>query len=55
MTGGETWVDEKLAGSRFRDARLGQRLRTLMTQLAGAVGSPIPMACQDWANTKAAY
>ena len=55
MTGGQSWVDEELAGSRFRDARLGQRLRTLMTQLAGAVGSPIPMACQDWANTKAAY
>ena len=55
MTGGESWVDEELAGSRFRDARLGQRLRTLMTQLAGAVGSPIPMACQDWASTKAAY
>lgn len=55
MTGGESWIDEELAGSRFRDARLGQRLRTLMTQLAGAVGSPIPMACQDWANTKAAY
>ncbi len=23
--------------------------------MAGAVGAPIPMACQDWANTKAAY
>ena len=55
MTGGESRIDEELAGSRFRDARLGQRLRTLMSQLAGAVGSPIPMACQDWAGTKAAY
>jgi hypothetical protein len=55
VTDGESWIDEELAGSRFRDARLGQRLRTLMLQLAGAVGAPIPLACQDWANTKAAY
>ena len=47
MTGGESWVDEELAGSRFRDTRFDQQLRTLMTQLAGAVGSPIPMACKD--------
>src|SRR3954452_5305502 len=26
-----------------------------MRQLAGAMGAPIPLACQDWANTKAAY
>lgn len=50
-----SWIDEELAGSRFRDARLGHRLRTLMTQMASAVGAPIPLACQDWANTKAAY
>jgi len=55
VTDGENWYDEELAGSRFLDARLGQRLRTLMLQLAGAVGAPIPLACQDWANTKAAY
>ena len=39
----------------FGDKRLGERLRTLVAQLARAVGVPIPMACQDWANTKAAY
>jgi hypothetical protein len=59
MTDGEisagNWVDIELSGSRFRDARLGQRLRTLMTQMSGALGAPIPLACQDWANTKAAY
>jgi len=59
MTGGEIgeagWIEAELAGSRFRDVRLGQRLRTLMTQMAGLVGAPIPLACQDWANTKAAY
>ena len=23
--------------------------------MAAAVGAPMPLACQDWANTKAAY
>jgi hypothetical protein len=26
-----------------------------MAQMSGAVVAPIPLACQDWANTKAAY
>ena len=27
----------------------------MLDQMSGAVGEPIPLACQDWANTKAAY
>lgn len=50
-----SWLDAELSGPRFRDARLGARLRTLMAQMSGAVGAPIPLACQDRANTKAAY
>src|SRR3954453_1162781 len=50
-----SWVDQKLAGSTFKDERLGRRLRKLLVPLADAVGAPIPLACQDWANTKAAY
>src|SRR3954447_14444016 len=50
-----SWVDQELAGSTFTDERLGRRLRKLLVQLADAVGAPIPLACQDWANTKAAY
>lgn len=50
-----SWVEQELAGSKFRDERLGQRLRKFLTQMASAVGEPIPLACQDWANTKAAY
>ena len=49
------WVDEELAGCTFRDERLGRRLRKMLDQMSGAVGEPIPLACQDWANTKAAY
>src|SRR3954452_24562991 len=50
-----SWVDQELAGSTFKDERLGRRLRKLLVQMADAVGAPIPLACQDWANTKAAY
>ena len=49
------WIDRELAGCRFADERLGRRLRTLLGRMAGAMGESIPLACQDWANTKAAY
>ena len=49
------WIDREIAGCRFADERLGGRLRTLLAQMAGAMGGSIPLACQDWANTKAAY
>jgi Transposase DNA-binding len=49
------WIDREVAGCRFADERLGKRLRTLLAQMAGAMGESIPLACQDWANTKAAY
>ena len=44
-----------LAGCVFVDKRLGQRLRKLLERMAGAMGASMPLACQDWANTKAAY
>src|SRR4051794_41939640 len=49
------WIDHEIAGCRFADERLGRRLRALLTQMAGAMGESIPLACQDWAATKAAY
>jgi hypothetical protein len=52
---GASWIDGELARSKFRDERLGQRLRKIVAQLDGAMGEPIPLACADWANTKAAY
>src|SRR5208337_1842435 len=39
----------------FQDARLGKRFRTLLTRLGSSIGESIPLVCQDWANTKAAY
>jgi len=55
FTEGASWIDAEIDGAGFGDARLGERLRKLMSQLDRALGQPIPMACEDWANTKAAY
>jgi len=49
------WPNSELAGSLFADERLGKRFGQLLGQLASSPGGPIPFACQDWANTKAAY
>ena len=38
-----SWVDQELAGSTFKDERLGRRLRKLLVQMADAVGAPIPL------------
>ena len=53
--GVNAWFDDELAGSTFVDERLGKRLRQLVERLNGTMGASIPLACQDWANTKAAY
>jgi hypothetical protein len=56
MDGGRAaWLDVELAGCDFGNHRLNKRLRTLMEQIEGAMGDSIPLACQDWSNTKAAY
>ena len=51
----ENWIDAELGGCQFADVRLGQRLHLLLKQMSGNLGESIPVACQDWANTKAAY
>jgi hypothetical protein len=55
--GAETpsWIDRELAGCQFADARLAKRFRLLLERLSEGIGETIPMACQDWAGTKAAY
>ncbi len=50
-----SWIDQELAGSEFADERLGRRFGVLMGQFAKGLGTTIPLACGDWANTKAAY
>ena len=49
------WIDNEVVGCEFEDVRHGKRLRQLLEQLAHRVGATTPWACQDWANTKAAY
>jgi hypothetical protein len=49
------WFDAEIAGCRFPDQRLNKRLGKLLAQIGGAMGQSIPLVCQDWANTKAAY
>ena len=49
------WIDRELDGAYFQDVRLGKRLRALLGLMSNGLGQTIPLACQDWANTKAAY
>ncbi|MGH7119211.1 MAG: IS4/Tn5 family transposase DNA-binding protein [Acetobacteraceae bacterium] len=52
MDGAESaWIDRELAGCSLADERLDK----LLAQVGGAVGESILLACQEWANTKAAY
>jgi hypothetical protein len=49
------WMERELAGCSFKDERLGKRFRSLLARLGSSIGESIPLVCQDWANTKAAY
>ena len=51
----DAWFDRELAGCSFADERLNKRLCKLVAQMGSAMGESIPLVCQDWANTKAAY
>jgi hypothetical protein len=50
-----SWVDSELEGSKFKDERLGKRFLKVVRSLSQKIGDSVPIACQDWANTKAAY
>ncbi|MBC8752772.1 IS4/Tn5 family transposase DNA-binding protein, partial [Paraburkholderia podalyriae] len=51
----ESWLNCEIADSEFQDIRLRKRFGMLLEQLWKGMGQTIPLACQDWANTKAAY
>jgi hypothetical protein len=51
----KSWLDDELAECEFADQRLAKRFRSLVERLSEGIGETIPLACQDWANTKAAY
>jgi hypothetical protein len=49
------WIEQEQLGGQFGDMRLEKRFRALLDQLSTGVGESIPLVCQGWANTKAAY
>lgn len=51
----EDWIDRETVDGAFKDERLGRRFKTLLSDIGGALGASLPLACQDWASTKAAY
>ena len=51
----EGWLDTEVNTCKFKDKRIKKRFRSLLEDLWNGVGRPIPLACQDWPNTKAAY
>ncbi len=51
----EHWTEREIDEFAFKDARLGRRFGELLKQIGDGMGQSIPYACQDWANTQAAY
>jgi hypothetical protein len=51
----KSWIEQECRGCDFGDVRLEKRFAKLIEQISGGVGNSIPLACADWANTKAAY
>jgi hypothetical protein len=49
------WLELETESSKFKDKRLNTRFKNLIDQIWSGIGKSIPFACQDWANTKAAY
>lgn len=49
------WLERETELSNFKDNRINTRFKCLINQMWSGIGKSIPFACQDWANTKAAY
>ena len=49
------WSEGEADTAAFSDVRLGRRFAELLRRFGDRIGATIPFACQDWANTKAAY
>jgi hypothetical protein len=50
-----SWIDNEVGGCNFGDVRLAKRFGKLLGMMTEGIGESVPYACQDWANTKAAY
>ena len=49
------WIVTETENCDVPDERLAKRFGNLLEMISHGVGDSIPAACQDWANTKAAY
>jgi hypothetical protein len=50
----ESGLQQELAGCEYKDERLEMRFSMVLRQLSEGTAESIPVACQDWANAKAA-
>lgn len=50
-----SWINDELATVAFGDARLTSRSHALLRRLSAQCQASIPVACQGWAEIKAAY
>lgn len=55
VTSDNQWAVEEFAHVELKDGRLNWRCQALATVLAQQPDMPINQACEDWADTKAAY
>ena len=54
-TADKQWAMEEFASVELKDARLNRRCQELAAALGQHPQAPINQACEDWADTKAAY
>ncbi len=51
----DAWIQEEISKCNLPDERLSNRLAKILVDLSKGIGNSLPLACQDWAGTKAAY
>lgn len=49
------WIEHEVEFCPFPDQRLEKRFCRMLSEMSQGMGDTLPMACQDWAGTKAAY
>ncbi|WP_441294944.1 IS4/Tn5 family transposase DNA-binding protein, partial [Massilia antarctica] len=54
-TGSSRWTEQEFAGLDLGDGRLDKRAKILMERLSANPTASIPMACESWSETCAAY
>jgi len=50
----DAWIQEKISKCRLPGERLSHRPGKMLADRSKETGNSLPLACQDWAGTKAA-